>query len=533
MNESRSFESIVDLLDGIAAQAGHAPGAVAIRERGGRQVTYAGLVARVERVAGGLLAAGFRRGDPVAFMVRPRIESVVLILATLQLGGVLVAADPTIGDGVFAARLRLVRPRWLMAESFLLALTRLAPVRRALRRRGVALPPLARLVPGARVVTVGPRWPGVPRRARRYERLIAAPPAAGSRAEPAGAPDDPAAIVFTSGTTDRPKGVVHTGASLAATMDLLAAHLALGAGDRVYSAEMHLLVPTLLAGAEAILPAGSHFDPARFLADLERGRVTHAFAVPSDFDRVVTHLSARGERLPATLRAILLGASPVERPFLERYRRVVSPATTVWCVYAMTEILPVAAVTLEEKLVFGEGGDLVGAPFPGIRARIDGGVGEGELVLAGPNLCRGFLGAPPIAEVRTGDLARLDSRGRIVLLGRQKEMIIRGGANIYPALLEVTVARVPGVRAAAFAGVPDADRADERLVLVVEPLPGVDEAELDARLRRELRAGPNSIDLTAFPDAIVFAPLPRAGRSSKLDRRALAALAVGALGTAR
>jgi acyl-CoA synthetase (AMP-forming)/AMP-acid ligase II len=199
---------------------------------------------------------------------------------------------------------------------------------------------------------------------------------------------------------------------------------------------------------------------------------------------------------------------------------VLAPATSAWAVYAMTEMLPVSAATLDEKLAYTGEGDCIGVPFPGVRATIS----DGELVLAGPNLCRGYLDERDMVAHHTGDLARIDAGGRIVLLGRKKEMIIRGHTNIYPALIEETVNQIAGVRASALVGRYDPARSDERVVLVVEPFGDESESVLRARLEWELRAGPHSIDTTAYPDAIVFAPLPRAGRSHKVDRRALAAL---------
>jgi acyl-CoA synthetase (AMP-forming)/AMP-acid ligase II len=163
-------------------------------------------------------------------------------------------------------------------------------------------------------------------------------------------------------------------------------------------------------------------------------------------------------------------------------------------------------------------------------------------VLRGPNLCAGDLaaleaGAPPIVEHRTGDLARVDPDGRLVLLGRAKDMIIRGRHNVYPALHEAAAERVPGVRRCAMVGVWDDARADERVVLVVEPAapvgaPAAREA-LAARVRRALREGPARVDDAAQPDLVLVVDrLPEAGRSRKVDREAVRALARAALDAA-
>ena len=106
---------------------------------------------------------------------------------------------------------------------------------------------------------------------------------------------------------------------------------------------------------------------------------------------------------------------------------------------------PVASVDMMEKLAWQGEGDLVGAPLPGSRARIGE---DGELYVAGDQLCDRYLGSKSLTEVATGDLARLDDDGRIVLLGRVKDMIIRGRFNIYPALYEGKIARFPASRGA-------------------------------------------------------------------------------------
>ena len=171
--------TLADILAAIDCQAEITPERFALVETTGRRVTFHELHDLTVRVATNLRAAGFQRGDHVIFMVRPRIESIVLILAIMRLGGVLVAVDPATGDALFASRLARVSPRWMIAESFLWALARSRPVRAALRRRGVALPNLQRHLSDICIpVFVGPRLPGVPRGAVGYDRLcLPTPPA--------------------------------------------------------------------------------------------------------------------------------------------------------------------------------------------------------------------------------------------------------------------------------------------------------------------------------------------------------------------
>jgi acyl-CoA synthetase (AMP-forming)/AMP-acid ligase II len=310
---------------------------------------------------------------------------------------------------------------------------------------------------------------------------------------------------------------VHTACSIAATLDT--AHLLsdLDAGSIVMTDQLHSTLPALLAGARVVLPqigAGA----SDMLTLLHRRRATHAFCVPSALHWLVTHAEQHGQAFPDTLRQIVLGAGPVDRSLLMRLRPLLSDATRVQSVYGLTEMAPVACVDMLEKVAWQEGGDLVGAPLPGSRVRIGEG---GELYVAGDRLCARYLDGEALTEVATGDLARLDGEGRIVLLGRKKDMIIRGQYNIYPSLYEGKIAELPGVARCALIGVWDERRGDERVVLVVEP--AADEtspAHLRRRVERALRTDA-LIDTLALPDEVVVMPLPESGRTHKIDRNAL------------
>ncbi|TDC40812.1 long-chain fatty acid--CoA ligase [Actinomadura sp. KC345] len=486
-------------------QAARTPADVALVAGDGTELAYGELRRQVLAVRHGLLAGGLSAGDGVLFSVRPSPESLVLALGVVAAGGVVVFADPGAGPEMFTARLRLARPRWSAAESVLYAGSRLRPVRAYARRRGLLLPDLAGLrIPGEgpmRHIRVGRRLPGVPRGALAFTRLIR-----GAAPEPgtAGDPDAPAAVIFTSGTTADPRAVVHTQASLAAALDLFRARLPLGPGDVVHTDQLMLGLPALIAGARWSMPP-LFCAPSDFARLMREREATHTFCVPVHLGEV---LDAAPEP-PPSLRYVLLGAAPAPAAILRR-AVAAAPSAEVLSVYAMTEILPVAIASAEEKLAHTGSGDLLGAPLPGVGARL---ADDGELLLSGPNLCRGYLGAEPRAELPTGDLARLDG-GRLVLTGRKKDMLIRGKFNLYPGLYEPSIAALPGVAEAAIVGVPDPETGDEEVVLAV-----VGPADLPARLRRSL---PDVIDHDALPDRIVVVDaLPRSGRTRKLDRERL------------
>lgn len=508
------------LLERITARADEAPGAMALREvsgaRSGRQITRVALVQRVRALMRGLHASGFRRGDRVVFSVRPGIDAVCLVLAVHELGGVLVPQDPGTSDVLFATRMRQLEPAWVFAESMLLVRTD-GVVARLLRSRGVRFAPLGG-VAGARVVRVGPWLPGLPATitlasllARRASGTLSC------EAQGTASPRDEAFIVCTSGTTDDPKAVVHTRGSLGSILETVERELAPALADVVYAKDLHLLLPALCTGALALVPRPLAFRAVDALAALDAHGVTHAFFTTRDCRLLVEACEAGGRAMPPNLRSLMIGAAPVRAPFLARLAPLLPTACDAWCVYGATELLPIARVSLREKLAYDGHGDLVGRPVRGVTVRVDA---RGQLLVSGASLCRGYAGRPDLSEHATGDLARLDG-DRIVLLGRLKDMIIRGDHNIYPELYEPLVERIPGVRRAALVGDFDESRADERVVLVIEPEPGADGYALREQVARAVRTGANRLDRSALPDEIRLHALPESGRSHKVDKAAL------------
>jgi acyl-coenzyme A synthetase/AMP-(fatty) acid ligase len=239
---------MTDLVERVLRRAGLVPSAVALVEgRRDRVVRYGELRERVLALRDGLAGAGLRAGDGVVLAVRPGAAAVVAALGVVAAGGTLVMIDPGAGPEMFAARLRLAGPRWIVAESALFALNRVRALRGTARRRGLLLPGLAEALPGVsmRPVRVGPWMPGVPRGALSLARLTRT----GRGGEVARDPYSPAVVVFTSGTTARPRGVVHSAASLAAGLDLCRERLPLGESDIVHDSGFMLGLPALAAGA--------------------------------------------------------------------------------------------------------------------------------------------------------------------------------------------------------------------------------------------------------------------------------------------
>ncbi|MGI5187794.1 AMP-binding protein [Promicromonospora sp. CA-289599] len=558
------------LVDELLDVARSTPDVVALRWFGGRdggrvreEVTFGGLAERVERTAAALRALGMEPGDRVLFSIRPRPEGVVLCLAVLRAGGAVVFVDPGSTPELFAARIAAARPRWAATEALLYAASS-GPLRGIARSRGLLLPDYGQLP--VRHLYTG-RWlPGVPRGAHRVARLVRAVPGTVQAPEEVAEADREALVVFTSGTTSDPKAVVHTARTLGGMLDLFAQVGDLKSGQRAHTDQMFLGLPAIIAGGTWEIPAKAPKDAPEAFARGVAG-ADSSFLVPADVTALLDVLEAGSDAGPAASAAgpavLAVGAAPVTVALLERGRRVL-PGTRWLAVYGATEILPAAVTDADEKIAAAAAGDLVGRPLGGIGVRIDTEAARdpadpgdpedsadpddarevGELVLTGPSLMAGYLadldaGGARAVEHRTGDLAYQDAEGWIVLVGRNRDMIIRGTVNIYPGLFEPRLRALPGVADAVLVGVPVPD-GDERVVLVVTAEGGTREAGAPVvRTGTELaRAVADQVaqvlDHGALPDLVVEATyLPVAGRSRKPDRRALVNLVSPLTGTVR
>lgn len=458
--------------------------------RGGRVVvraTRGDLDRLVTGYAAALHARGLVAGDTVGVAVRPGPRSLAVLLAAYHLGLRVAVLDPTAGPDVLLARLALARPRLVLADAAAQAVAGwAAPLA---RRAHLALPDLAALAP---TVTIGRRLPG---------SAPTLPPAPGLRPRGHDGEGD-AVVVFTSGTTSRPRAVVHTRASVTAGMRLVH-DLVRPTPDRpVLGGTFFVLVPSLAGGAPVALPASR---PARLARQVARLAPQATYLTPPQLRAAL----AAGIRFTGR---VYSGSAPVSAELLARVRR--AGADEAWGVYALTEVFPAAAVEAAGKARHEGDGDLVGELLPGVRARTDA---HGQLLLAGPNAAHRYLGEEPQEWIATGDVGRARD-GRVVLGGRCKDMILRGAENIYPGLYEPAL-HVPGVELAVLVGVPAGD-GDERVVAVVQPAAGSSPDAVRAALRAPLmRMG------TARPDAVILADVPLAGRSRKPDRAAAARLA--------
>ena len=530
----------LDVVSVLLQRADLHPERVAIRDAHGRSVTYGDLGVGVRAVASHLERAGLGAGDGVLLAVRPSPRAVMAALGVVLARAVVVVADPGAGEALVDVRRRVVPVRAAVADTLVHAATR-RPLSSVLARlpatAGLRLPDLS--TPGLVHLVTGPRLPGVPRSATRWESLT---PGEATHVE--GETTRDALVVFTSGSTNKPRAVVHTVASLSAGVHAAVAALDLDEHVVMHTDQLMIGLPTLVAGGLWSLPPVTA-STRGWVRQATRAGATHAYAVPAKL------LAAAEIGLPPTVRHVAMGGAPVLGAGVRRLRRL-APAVSIRAVYGLTEALPVAVATGEEVLASPPGRTSLGHPLPGVSVRIDhpDHDGVGEIVVAGPQARDRIAGERPTPEVRTGDLGAVAGDGRLLLAGRAKSMIIRGQANIYPDLVEpLLLARGDlGLRDCALVGLPDPVTGSERVVLAVVPAPDTRRhgRAVPPRVGRDARAARHSVQALAravhraWPaladeawrpdDVVLVAAIPRRGRSGVVDLDAARALVSGAQG---
>ncbi len=344
-------------------------------------------------------------------------------------------------------------------------------------------------------------------------------------------PSSLALLIFTSGTTGAPKGVMLDHANLDAMAEMGRQALRVGPTDRcllilplfhVNGIVVSVLIP-LLAGASVVI--AERFDPHTFFATVEQQQPTFFSAVPT----IYTMLAALPDDVrpdTSSVRFGICGAAPASAQLLGRFEaRYGFPLIEGYGLSEGTCASTINPVDGERRA------GTVGIAFPGQQIRIvdeagtDVAIGvDGEVIIAGPNVMRGYLGRPDETArvirdgwLHTGDIGHLDSDGYLTLVGRSKDMIIRGGENIYPKEIEDVLTSDPTVLEAAVVGVPD-EKWGETVAAYVQPSPGrvINPEVLHALCARKLAGYKRPTSITVM-DAI---PKNAVGKTDKAPLRA-------------
>ncbi len=421
-------DSLIHMLRDVAGQY---PDREALAETGGGpRLSYRELWDGATRVAGGLSAVGVQRGDRVALRLGNGVDWVLAFFGTLLAGSIVVPVNTRLTESEVA---------FVVSDS------------------------------GARYAFApGEPWPdGDP-----------------LAIEDAG-PDDAAAIFYTSGTTGFPKGAITTHANFLSNCETCRRCLGTSGGAEpprtlisvplfhVTGCNSQLLFVTYLAGTSVIMP---QFDVGTFLRAIETERIDVLTTVPAIY-WLAMNQQQFAETDVSSVRALSYGGAPIAPDLVGRIMKAF-PTARVGNGFGLTETSSVTSYLPHEYAA--RHADSVGFPAPVCDVQVEtfGLQDVGELLVRGPNVVAGYWGNPDGTAraftdgwLHTGDLARIDDEGLIYIVDRAKDMINRGGENVYCVEVENALAGAPGVYEAAVVGVPD-EMMGEKVGAVLVPVPG-------------------------------------------------------------
>jgi malonyl-CoA/methylmalonyl-CoA synthetase len=426
---------------------------------GGATLTYADLEAESARYAHALVAAGVKPGERVAVQVDKSAEAVMLYLGCLRAGAILLPLNTAYQAGELEYFLSDAAPTAVICQP-----------NRAAELEGLAATAGIRTC----VMTLGGKGDGtLPERARGQAADFATVPRGG---------DDIAAILYSSGTTGRPKGAMMSHTNLAANALTLHKLWGFGPDDVLLHCLPIFHTHGLFVAINCVLLNGTamifcpKFDAEQAIGLLSRATVF--MGVPTFYTRFLTSANLT-PRACAHMRLFISGSAPLLEETFNAFRE--KTGFTILERYGMTE----GGMFTSNPLDGDRRAGTVGFPLPDVELRITGEEGQvlprgevGIIEVRGPNIFKGYWNMPEKTKAeftedgffKSGDVGVVDERGYVSIVGRAKDLIISGGYNVYPKEVEDFIDRLPGVVESAVVGMPHPDFGEAgRAVVVAAP----------------------------------------------------------------
>jgi malonyl-CoA/methylmalonyl-CoA synthetase len=434
----------------------------------GDVLTYAQLSAAIERAAGWLQSCGVQPGDRVALFTASKLPFLLAQLGAMFAGGIPLPLNP---------RFTREEMRYFLSDS------------------------------GAKVVVAGNEQralvegllPELTAPPIIVDDQLALNPAAAKYVDPQALATDACLILYSSGTTGWPKGVVHTHANVASSLNGLGECWRMSADDVVINALPLFHIHGLAFATHLTLLTGGcvriedNFDARQMLETTGQGTVF--MAVPPMYYKLLAEPGFReAARSWENVRLFTCGSAPIRTEVLPELQQILG--RPIINRYGMTESYVISSLPLDGPWPDGS----VGLPLPGVEVHIQNsaglaaGPGEvGSVLIRGPNIFREYWQKPEATQkafatgwFETGDLGQLDERGFLTLVGRTHDLIIVSGYNVYPQVVERVLGECPGIAECAVLGLPDAERGERVAAAIVRSDAALDEGRVKAWVSERL-----------------------------------------------
>ncbi|NJD62032.1 MAG: AMP-binding protein [Deltaproteobacteria bacterium] len=464
-----------------------------------QRLTFDQFHRRVNRIANALLSEGISKGDKIATVLPNCLELLEVYWAVAAIGAVVVPLSPLLRGKGLSTLLSDSDSEMVITNAAFVE--HLDPVRAE----------LPRIRPGRYLLIDADGIPGY----RSYGAMASSASDAPPPAVPIGR-DDPYNIIYSSGTTGMPKGIVHShyvrgmyGTVFSSAYRITPESVLLHAGSIVFNGSFLTLMPAMYLGATLILQR--QFQAEEFLRTVERERVTHVILVPSQIIALLNDPHFSPKALESLETVCSLGA-PLHREHKERLARELPGRFHE--LYGLTE----GFVTILDKNDYAAKPGSVGSPPPFFEMRISDESGRelpagqvGEITGRGPILMSGYYKRPDLTReavvdgwLRSGDLGYVDAEGYLYLVDRMKDLILSGGINVYPKDIEEVIAKHPAVREAAVFGAPSEKWGETPVAAVILSRPGAAAPEeirewVNARVEARYQQVREVVILADFP----------------------------------